>query len=52
LILFKLFNKSQTIGGKIGYPKKSKFRVTEFLVKPVIVSSSKDEHLDGKELNN
>jgi hypothetical protein len=46
LALFKLFIKSQTIGGKIGYPKKRKIRVTEFLVKPMIASSSKDEHLD------
>jgi hypothetical protein len=46
LVLFKLSIKSQTIGGKIGYPKKIKIRVTEFLTKPMIASSSKDEHLD------
>jgi len=27
-------------------PKKIKIRVTEFLAKPMIASSSKDEHLD------
>lgn len=27
-------------------PKESKIRVTDFLEKPMIVSSSKDEHLD------
>jgi len=46
LMLFKLSIKSQTIGVKIGYPNKRKNRVTEFLAKPVIASSSKDEHLD------
>jgi hypothetical protein len=46
LVLFKLSIKSQTIGGKIGYPKESKIRVTDFLAKPMIASSSKDEHLD------
>jgi len=46
LVLSKLSIKSQIIGGKIGYPKKSKIRVTEFPAKPMIASSSKDEHLD------
>jgi hypothetical protein len=46
LAVFKLYIKSQTIGAKIGYPKKSKNRVTEFLARPMIASSSKDEHLD------
>jgi hypothetical protein len=46
--LFKLSIKSQTIETKIGYPKKMKIRVTEFLVKSMTASSSKDEHLDKK----
>jgi hypothetical protein len=50
-VLFKLSIKSQIIGGKIGYPKISKIGVTEFLLKPVIASSSKDEHLDKYVLN-
>ena len=41
----KLYSKSQNFGGKIGYLKIIKIRVTEFLVSPMIIKDSKNKYL-------